>query len=175
VPFGERGTACTKWAIKDLLPPVKVPPYVEDQSVFSQLTQADIDRARAWIINPQLTNVGKSTIATTGPLDGKLYYGAKLVDERRVVMPYDQARIIAQVIAWAEYNQIDPVDPDAAKLISVPDLDSLKKSLNIQTSPDSEEDASPPFWQNQWILIGVAGVALVVLIKNRRVSKKRKK
>lgn len=175
-PFGARGTACTKWAAKDLLPPLKVPPYLEDQSVTAQLTQAEIDRARAWIINPQLSNAGNATIPTTGPLDGKVYFGAKLVDARRVVMPYDQARIIAQIIAWSEYNKIDAVDPSAADLIQVPSIDALKESLNVETTPDSEEEGSlPPFWKNQWVLIGAAVLAVVVLAKKRQVTTKGRK
>jgi len=175
-PFGARGTACTKWASKDLLPPLKVPPYLEDQNVTAQLTQAEIDRARTWIINPQLQNAGKHTIPTSGPLDGKVYFGAKLVDTRRVVMPYDQAKIIAQIIAWSEYNKIDPVDPDAADLIDVPSISELTNSLNIQTTPDSEEESAvPPFWKNQWVLIGFATLAVVVLAKKRQVTSKGRK
>lgn len=175
VPFGERGNACTKWAIKDLLPPVKVPPYMEDQSVSVPLAQDEINRARQWIINPQLRNVGKPVLPSTGPLDGKVYFGAKLVDERRVAMPYDQAKIIAQIIAWCEYNKIEPVDPSAADLIQVPSIDDLKSSLNIQTTPDEDSDPNTkPFWENQWLLIGTIAFAVVVMAKNRRQPKKRK-
>jgi hypothetical protein len=169
VPFGERSNACVAWAAKDLLPPATTPPFLKDMSVASGLSQSDIDRARQWIVNPQLRNAGKTVLATTGALDGKLYWGALLVRDQHTGMPYDQAKIIAQIIAVSEANSIEALDPSAADLIQIPSLLDLKTAINPETTGEPL-----PFWKSPIILMGGVGLLLVVMVKKRRMKRSRK-
>lgn len=170
LPFGDRYPACKAWASEDMLPAAKVPPWMQDMSVLSTLTQAEINRAREWIVNPQLRNAGKPTLPTAGPLDGKLYWGALLVLSNRVVMPYDQAKIVAQIVNWSATNGIAPMDPESAELIQIPGLEDLKNSLKTTTTTDAP--GPQPFWQNPVILAAGVGLLLVVMITKRNRPKR---
>ena len=170
VPFSERGKACASWMGKDLLPPPTFPPYLQDMSIADGISQSEIDRARQWIVNPQMRNAGKTNLATNGPLDGKLLWGAKYVSDQHVVMPYDQAKIVAQIISRSEANGIEPLDPEAADLIQIPTLTDLTTALN----PEDTTGEPMPFWRNPLILMAGFGLLFVVMVKKRRMKRSRK-
>jgi hypothetical protein len=91
------------------------------------------------------------------------------VNERRVVMPYDQAKIIFQIILWGQYNNVTPLDPDVTNLLQIPELEALKmEALKTATTPEGEPQ---PFWQNPMVLAAVLGVMFVVMAKKRKLKR----